>query len=326
MEINLPHSKNHSEEVLQIWADVVRNAVKYIDSSLSEPLSINIIAADVGMSASQLRMIFSWFVGEGIGEYVRRRRLEKAALTIALTNETFTQVALDAGFESPAAFSRSFKNLFGVSPRGYRKKKPIPTAAPESKYRNPLMPDDVKVSESPAWWMAYRPMIGGNNYTVARTAIELIRWAEKRNLVCDPCKVVVRAFDDDRITSESSIRYDVGIQIPHSVAEEQGFAIQKIPARKVACAPFYGDAESHTQAWWGFGINWMMQSGYDFAELASYDFIEVKPSWMKNISSLLSSVVKRDWRYRTEMAIPVREGVTGSLAAPFPPPEYHSVS
>ncbi|HEY3195909.1 MAG TPA: AraC family transcriptional regulator [Candidatus Dormibacteraeota bacterium] len=66
------------------------------------------------------RLFTAWF-GETLGEYVRRRRLETAALRlVAQPRLPVLQVALSVGFGSTEAFARAFKARFGSTPTAWR--------------------------------------------------------------------------------------------------------------------------------------------------------------------------------------------------------------
>ncbi len=54
-------------------------------------------------------------------DYVRKRRLTKAAQELVQSNEKIVDVALKYQFSSQEAFSRAFKRMFKVSPREFRK-------------------------------------------------------------------------------------------------------------------------------------------------------------------------------------------------------------
>lgn len=63
-------------------------------------------------------------VGEPIGRYIRRLRLEYSLYQLFLTRETIVQIALQAGYQSHEAFTRAFEKEFGVAPSAIRGKRP----------------------------------------------------------------------------------------------------------------------------------------------------------------------------------------------------------
>lgn len=54
----------------------------------------------------------------------RRLLLERAAYRLARTNQTVTEAAFEAAFDSLEGFSRAFKKAFGLTPSAYRKLAP----------------------------------------------------------------------------------------------------------------------------------------------------------------------------------------------------------
>lgn len=99
-------------------------AVDYINSNLSQELSLDSIASAAAFSTYHFHRIFSAILGESLWNYTVRLRLEKAAQLITSTNKiSITQIALDTGFSSSSVFSRAFKNYFGISPSNWKKNK-----------------------------------------------------------------------------------------------------------------------------------------------------------------------------------------------------------
>lgn len=93
---------------------------RYIRQHLDQPLDRAALAGVAGFSVSHFHRIFSDCTGESIASYVRRQRLERAGRKLRMGAVDITEVALAAGYESHAAFSKAFKQHFGLSPRDFR--------------------------------------------------------------------------------------------------------------------------------------------------------------------------------------------------------------
>jgi AraC family transcriptional regulator len=78
------------------------------------------LAAVAGFSVSHFHRIFTAYVGESIASYVRRVRLERAGRKLRMGAVDITEVALAAGYDTHAAFSKAFKQQFGLSPSEFR--------------------------------------------------------------------------------------------------------------------------------------------------------------------------------------------------------------
>ena len=98
----------------------VENVKRYIQEHLQEPLDRETLAAVAGFSIPHFHRVFTARVGESAAAYVRRLRLERAGRKLRMGAVDITEVALAAGYDSHAAFSKVFKQQFGLSPSEFR--------------------------------------------------------------------------------------------------------------------------------------------------------------------------------------------------------------
>lgn len=103
------------------WLQGMNEAVKYIESNLTETVSYEALGRAVGCSAYEFGRIFSFMTGVSISEYIRRRRLSNAVFDIRRGEDKIIDVALKYCYESPSTFARAFKELHGVTPLAARK-------------------------------------------------------------------------------------------------------------------------------------------------------------------------------------------------------------
>lgn len=94
---------------------------EHIDRNLDQPFELEDIARVANFSSFHFHRLFSAWMGETLGEYLRRRRLEVAAQRLAgQPRLPVTQVALGVGFGSNEAFARAFKARFALTPTAWR--------------------------------------------------------------------------------------------------------------------------------------------------------------------------------------------------------------
>jgi AraC family transcriptional regulator len=99
----------------------LHQARDFMRSSFSGSLSLAEIAREACLSPFHFHRSFRTCFGETPHQFVIRLRLDRAADRLRRTNAPVTDVALAAGFESPAHFSRAFKGRFNCSPQAYRR-------------------------------------------------------------------------------------------------------------------------------------------------------------------------------------------------------------
>ena len=93
----------------------------YIEANLDGDLSVSILSRVAAFSAFHFHRQFTAFLGMPVARYVHLLRLRRAGLgLLEARRRPVLEVALEAGFESPEAFSRAFRRVFGQAPRQFR--------------------------------------------------------------------------------------------------------------------------------------------------------------------------------------------------------------
>jgi AraC family transcriptional regulator len=108
------------ERRLQTQCERIDGVKKYIHDHIDEPLTRDVLANVAGFSVPHFHRIFTAQLGENIASYVRRVRLERAGRKLRMGAVDITQVALAAGYDTHTAFSRAFKQHFGLNPSQFR--------------------------------------------------------------------------------------------------------------------------------------------------------------------------------------------------------------
>jgi AraC family transcriptional regulator len=99
----------------------IENVKQYIREHIDEPLDREVLASVAGFSVPHFHRIFIAYVGDNIASYVRCVRLSRAGQKLRMGAVDITQVALAAGYDTHASFSKAFKQRFGLSPSEFRR-------------------------------------------------------------------------------------------------------------------------------------------------------------------------------------------------------------
>jgi AraC-like DNA-binding protein len=102
--------------------EIVQNALAYCRANVHRRLRVAEVARAVGYSASRLSHLFSAYVGQSIGDYVRSTRLAAARELLVRSDLTISQIGARVGYDDPAHFSRAFSRAQKISPRAFREK------------------------------------------------------------------------------------------------------------------------------------------------------------------------------------------------------------
>jgi AraC family transcriptional regulator len=106
-------SPEDPERLLPLLIDVQRD--------LEQDLSLSSLAARFGTSKYHFHRLFASAVGETPKRHFERLRLERAAMLLATTGVSVTDLGVELGFKNVETFSRRFKSALGYSPTGYRR-------------------------------------------------------------------------------------------------------------------------------------------------------------------------------------------------------------
>jgi AraC family transcriptional regulator len=98
----------------------VGKALWLIETRLTSDTSLGEIACLAGVSRYHLLRAFGVATGQSVMRHVRGRRLTEAARRLAAGAPDILTVALDAGYGSHEAFTRAFRDQFGLTPETVR--------------------------------------------------------------------------------------------------------------------------------------------------------------------------------------------------------------
>ena len=99
-------------------------AVNVLRHRLTEPWSLDSLAAEVHLSRSQLVRAFDATVGTSPMAYLRRMRVERMARLLASTDLSVAEAARSVGWRNQFHASQCFHAHYGVSPTEYRHRHP----------------------------------------------------------------------------------------------------------------------------------------------------------------------------------------------------------
>ncbi len=92
------------------------NLIKYIEQNLCEDISYKKLSQILGVNEYTMHRIFLFVTDYTVSEYIRKRRLTKAALDLLEGKEKIIDIAIKYNYDSSQAFSRAFRSMMGFLP------------------------------------------------------------------------------------------------------------------------------------------------------------------------------------------------------------------
>lgn len=99
-----------------------RDALAEVDRRFAEPLSLDDVAALLGVSPSRASRLFKEATGRSFKDYLLQLRLNEARRLLTSTTLGIADVCFESGFQSMATFYRAFRDASGSSPAEFRER------------------------------------------------------------------------------------------------------------------------------------------------------------------------------------------------------------
>ncbi len=109
-------------QLMSVRSSKVRDALRYMEARIDEPLRMPDVAAVAGVSVRQLERLFNAHLGRSPRNAMTLLRMKKASSYLVEMDMPIIEIALACGFSSPSHFAVTFKETFGVTPSAYRRK------------------------------------------------------------------------------------------------------------------------------------------------------------------------------------------------------------
>ena len=256
----------------------VAKAVWFVESHFKQDLTLDDAAEVAGVSRYHLSRLFGLAVGCSFTRYVRGRRLTQAARALADGAPDILTVALDTGYGSHEAFTRAFRDQFGLTPELVRAGGSLDQIQPMEPIRmdetllTTLEPPRFETLESflvaglseryasaahnghraacalgpttsagiPAQWQRFQPYLGNIPGQVGRTAY---------GVLCN---------SDD----EGNTDYISGVEVKSFAQVPPELAHLRIPEQRYAVFVHRDHVSAIRRTWFTIFNQWLPASGY----------------------------------------------------------------
>lgn len=109
-------------EARHLGRERIEKAMFLLERDLRNPPNLEMLAQELGCGVFHLSRIFKEHAGRTIPEFLRQKRMARAAEALANARQSISDIVLDVGYESFSAFTRAFVREFGVTPSQYRRR------------------------------------------------------------------------------------------------------------------------------------------------------------------------------------------------------------
>ncbi|MCB1693697.1 MAG: AraC family transcriptional regulator [Pseudomonadales bacterium] len=245
----------------------VQKANWYIESFLSSELSLERIARASCVTPFHLTRAFGQATGRSVMKFVRQRRLTVAAHRLASGGRTVMEIALDAQYLSHEAFSRAFREQFGVTPDHVRRQG---TTKGLQLTEACIMSESNRQVSAPRMIDHPEMLMAGivRSYSYESSAAIPAQWNEFNEMETSVAGFVGDAaygviYNDD---SEGNFQYLTAMEVQNYDGVGERYARLRIPARRYAVFSSDVHVSGLKAVMHDIWSNWLPGSGHAVAD------------------------------------------------------------
>lgn len=265
---------------LRHYQDRMQRVLDHIDQHLDGELDLDTVSGIAAFSKFHFHRQFTATFEVSVHRYVQLARMKRAShRLVARPEQSVTEIALDAGYESPDAFARAFRQRFGQSPSSFRKSPDwapwLAAFGPLEIARSKLMPsdytpDDVTIREvlpTPVAVLEHRGDRAGLPDTIER----FIRWRKAAGLSPETSSTfnIFRSERTPANPAEYSMDLCVGTDLPIA-ADDDVMKPGVIPGGRCAVLRVEGATHNLEPAALYLYRDWLPASGEEARDYPIY--------------------------------------------------------
>lgn len=277
----------------------MHRVLAHVDRHLERGIELAELAEVSHFSPYHFHRLFSAWMGETVGDYLRRRRVEVAAMRLAAQPRLpVLQAALAVGFGSPEAFARAFKLHFGASPTEWRKAQAEQrNRNPDQAKRNPgqasreamrnhgisnakpkEIPMNVTVIDRKPVTVAYLRRTGPYGEGISDFWQQTVYpWMVTNNLLGHVRYGI--SLDDPEITAPAKCRYDACVEVASDFVAVGKSQMTTLPGGKYAALAWTGRADEIEAAWLALLRDWLPSSGLQLDARPHFEHYPLDSTW-----------------------------------------------
>lgn len=238
----------------------------FIDRNLDQKLNLDELARLSHFSPFHFHKITRALLGESIGSYVLRIRLEKAAQLLRYSQDAIAQIAYGIGYETPASFSKQFKNHFGVSPSQYRQGTAT-TLKKTTPMKKPLDIKKAKILNLEEKQVIYTKLQGSYAQLDFSGAWKKL-WSvvKGQQLFTAGIEHIGISHDDPNLTEPDKIRYDACLVLHKEARPEGEVGVKTLAGGNFAMFHYTGSYSRLDEVYDHIFNDWLLHSSYELRD------------------------------------------------------------
>lgn len=266
-------------KAIQLYHARMQRVLDHIEEHLDDDLSLEALSSVAAFSKFHFHRQFTSFFGISASQYVHLARMKRASHRLAFRQaDSITEIALDAAYEAPEAFTRAFKRQFGQSPSAFRKAPDWepwsvaigPLAKARRKSMDPFSTDDVVIIDAPHTKVAIMKH-RGDPASIGDTIQRFINWRKDVGLGPKISNTYTVFHTDPQSVPPAEFHADLCAEIVCEIGvDDDCVKVGEIPAGRCASLRITGSGDDLEAAANFLYRDWLPQSGEQTRDFPLY--------------------------------------------------------
>lgn len=262
-----------NQDIRNNYLQRINDVLTYIQENLGKSFQLKELSEIGSFSPFHFHRIITAYLGEPLGSYIKRKRLEKAAQLLLFTNNSIVDISVAVGYETSSSFSSAFSKHFQTSPTNYRQKRISQTSTEKMEAPSKINFDfQPTILSFPSTKVAFVRTFGPyGSESTGKAWDTLLRFATEHNLLNDKTNLFGISYDNPEITLEDTCEYNACISIEEVINPSKEIGVKELKGGKYAVFSYKG-SYVHFAAVYGLIFKeWLLKSEYELREAEVFD-------------------------------------------------------
>ncbi len=239
----------------------VNVVVDYVNNHLNEEIELEKLAGLSNFSKWHFQRIMRAFLGEPMGTFIQRKRVETAAKLLRESNMPIGEIAYEVGYDTPSSLSKVFRLFYQVSPTEYRNNKNFMRMKPIQVNETLRLkaPEIVELEAKQAIYLsltgAYQSLDFGGAWK------RLWQFVKENKLFSAGIEHIAIYWDNPNVTEESKLRTDICLVLPKKAEAKGDIGVKTIGGGKYAKFRYIGPYENLNAVYDAIYGKWLPENG-----------------------------------------------------------------
>ncbi len=236
--------------------------IEYIGNHLNNEMDLKELAEISNFSEYHFHRIFKAIIGESIGAFVVRMRVETAARLLRYTTLSVQDIAYNVGYGAPSSLTKVFRQFYNISPTDYRNNKSYRIMKPLQTSSDIKLKDPKVVELEPKKAIYVR--LQGNYQTIdyGGAFSKLWSFVKENKLFTAGIEHLTMGHDDPHVTDSDKLITDVCLVIHKDVSPRGEIGVRDVAGGKFLVFTYVGPYDNLFNVFDTI-YRWIPENGYE---------------------------------------------------------------